>query len=122
MQYDITDITDGVATIQYSDGSSTYIQLWSDMTEADLDHLAYQNSPMSLRTGTSKPSFLPDGQSTRTASPQQGMVVIEERPPWQVNREEAYGSLQSQLEYITENGLESWQTKVAQIKADNPKT
>lgn len=122
MQYDITDITDGVATIQYSDGSSTYIQLWSNMTEADLDHLAYQNSPMYLRTGTSKPSFLPDGPSTRTAALQENNIIIEEKAPWLVNRESAYGSMAQQLEYITENGLEAWQTKVAQIKADNPKT
>lgn len=122
MQYDITDITDGVATIQYSDGSITYIQLWSDMTEADLDHLAYQNSPMKLRTGTSKPSFLPDGPSTRTAAVQENTVIIEEKEPWLVNRESAYGTMAQQLEYITENGLEAWQTKVAQIKADNPKT
>jgi hypothetical protein len=26
-----------------------------------------------------------------------------------------------QIEYITENGLEAWQSKVAQIKIDNPK-
>ena len=122
MQYDITDITDGVATIQYSDGSITYIQLWSDMTEADLDHLAYQNSPMNLRTGTSKPSFLPDGPSTRTAAVQENTVIIEEKEPWLVNRESAYGTMAQQIEYITENGLEAWQTKVAQIKADNPKT
>ena len=32
-----------------------------------------------------------------------------------------YGTLASQIEYITENGLEAWQAKVAQIKADNPK-
>jgi len=33
-----------------------------------------------------------------------------------------YGSIGEQIEYITENGLEAWQTKVAQIKADNPKS
>jgi len=32
-----------------------------------------------------------------------------------------YGSIGEQIEYITENGLDAWQTKVAQIKADNPK-
>lgn len=37
------------------------------------------------------------------------------------NRKAAYGSLEQQIEYITENGVEAWQTKVAQIKADNPK-
>lgn len=37
------------------------------------------------------------------------------------NRKAAYGSLEQQIEYITENGVEAWQTKVAEIKANNPK-
>ena len=32
------------------------------------------------------------------------------------NRQKEYGSLAEQLEYITENGLEAWQTKVQEIK------
>lgn len=36
-------------------------------------------------------------------------------------RKAAYGSIESQIEFITENGLEAWASKVAQIKADNPK-
>ena len=44
------------------------------------------------------------------------------RPDWLIARQAAYGSLESQLEYITENGLEAWQAKVAEIKAANPKT
>ena len=35
-------------------------------------------------------------------------------------RTSLYGSIAEQIEYITENGIEAWQTKVAQIKADNP--
>ena len=37
------------------------------------------------------------------------------------NRKAAYGSLEQQIEYITENGIDAWQTKVAEIKANNPK-
>ena len=37
-------------------------------------------------------------------------------------RTSLYGSIGEQIEYITENGLDAWQTKVAQIKADNPKS
>ena len=37
-------------------------------------------------------------------------------------RTSLYGSIAEQIEYITENGIEAWQTKVAQIKADNPKS
>lgn len=36
-------------------------------------------------------------------------------------RKKDYGSAESQIEFITENGLEAWQTKVAEIKARYPK-
>ena len=36
-------------------------------------------------------------------------------------RQDAYGNLSEQLEFITENGLEAWQNKVAEIKAKYPK-
>ena len=32
-----------------------------------------------------------------------------------------YGSIEEQIEFITENGLTPWQTKVAEIKARHPK-
>jgi hypothetical protein len=37
------------------------------------------------------------------------------------NRQKEYGSLAEQLEYITENGLDAWQTKVQSIKTKYPK-
>ena len=33
----------------------------------------------------------------------------------------SYGPVEKQIEFITENGLEAWQTKVAEIKAKYPK-
>ena len=121
MQYTIPEITDGRAKIQWSDGSWTYLQLSSDMTEADLDELVYQVIPPHLLTGE-KPSFLSAG-ATRTAALKEGEATNPDTAPqWQLDREAAYGSVPSQIEYITENGLEAWQTKVAQIKADNPKS
>ena len=42
-------------------------------------------------------------------------------PTYEDNRREEYGSVEDQLEYITENGLEAWQQKVAEIKAKYPK-
>ena len=45
--------------------------------------------------------------------------------PWEKdykqNRIEEYGSLAEQIEYITENGLDAWQTKVQEIKTKYPK-
>ena len=37
------------------------------------------------------------------------------------NRRGAYGKPEAQIEFITENGLEAWQTKVAEIKEKYPK-
>ena len=40
---------------------------------------------------------------------------------WLMNRNLAYGPASEQIEFITENGLEAWQAKVAEIKAKYPK-
>ena len=37
------------------------------------------------------------------------------------NRQAEYGSTAEQIEYITENGLEAWQSKVQEIKTKYPK-
>ena len=37
------------------------------------------------------------------------------------NRQKEYGSIAEQIEYITENGLEAWQSKVQEIKTKYPK-
>ena len=37
------------------------------------------------------------------------------------NRTKEYGSIIKQIEFITENGLDAWQDKVAEIKAKYPK-
>ena len=39
-----------------------------------------------------------------------------------IKRLNAYGMSTNQIEFITENGLEAWQTKVAEIKAKYPKS
>lgn len=114
--YTIPEINNGVAKIEWSDGSWTHIELTSDMTEADLDDLVHIHIPPHLRTGAS-PSFLSEG-SSRTAA----RKTIPTDPDWLAARKEAYGTIDSQIEYITENGLDAWQTHVAQIKSDNPKT
>ena len=37
------------------------------------------------------------------------------------NRKSEYGSAESQIEFITENGLDAWKTKVEEIKTKYPK-
>jgi len=36
-------------------------------------------------------------------------------------RKTSYGSWNKQLEEIYDNGIDSWKTRIAQIKSDNPK-
>lgn len=40
---------------------------------------------------------------------------------YEVSRTVAYGSVEAQLEYMTENGLDAWQEKVTEIKEMYPK-
>ena len=37
------------------------------------------------------------------------------------NRKKLYGSWESQLEEIYDNGIDSWKARIQQIKTDNPK-
>jgi hypothetical protein len=40
---------------------------------------------------------------------------------WLENRTQAYGSVEEQIEFITERGLEAWQAEVSRIKTLYPK-
>ena len=119
--YTVAEINNSVAKIQFNDGTFAFIELSSDMTEADFDNLANNLVPLSLKTGEGTPSFLTEGAS-RTAVEIPAVVETDDRPQWLIDRIDAYGTTNSQLEYITENGLAAWQAHVAQIKADNPKS
>ena len=67
MQYTVPEINNNVAKIQYSDGTWTFVELTSTMTEAELDELVFQIAPPHLKTGEGTPSFLTEG-ATRTAA------------------------------------------------------
>jgi hypothetical protein len=116
--YTIEKIENGVATIRYPDQSWAEIVLTADMTEEQLDQEAWNFKP---KVGLA-PAFVTAG-STRTASPLPAAIVEEEPvlPEWLQNRNDAYGDVSAQIEYITENGLEAWQAHVAEIKAQYPK-
>jgi hypothetical protein len=47
--------------------------------------------------------------------------IVESNQAQVKNRIKEYGSIAEQIEYITENGLDAWQTKVNSIKAKYPK-
>tara|TARA_R100000149_G_C5798276_1_gene86696 strand:+ start:237 stop:599 length:363 start_codon:yes stop_codon:yes gene_type:complete len=120
MNYDVVEINGSVAKIQYSDGTHAFVQTTSDMTEADFDDVVFSISPSNLNPDAeqSAPSWLSAG-TTRTAAKKS---FTDPRPAWEIARTAAYGPVEAQLEYITENGLAAWQTKVTQIKTDNPKS
>ncbi len=118
-QYRVEKIENGVATLRYADNSWAEIVLSSDMKQEDLDNKAWEFRP---KTGVA-PSFVSEG-STSTASQKPETVVKEDEgealPQYLQDRIAAYGDLSSQIEYITENGLEAWQVHVAEIKKKYP--
>ena len=119
-QYNIEKLENGFATVRYADDSWAELRLSADMTQEDLDDLAHQFAP---KIGVAPPFVTVGLTSTASAKPEPIVEeAVDDRPAWLIAREAAYGSTSSQLEYITENGLDAWQTHVAEIKAANPKT
>lgn len=119
-QYTVEKIEDGIATLRYADNSWAEIVLSADMTQEDLDDQAWEFRP---KIGVA-PSFVSAGTtSTASQKPEPIVEEVEEisNPEWLQNRIDAYGDVASQIEYITENGLEAWQAHVAEIKAKYPK-
>ena len=114
--YTIDEITNNVAKVRFSNGEWTFIELESDMTEADFDDIVLKRKPASIIGGEGTPSFLTEGAS-RTAAEKSS---VNNPITYLDNRRAEYGTPEYQLEYITENGLAAWQTKVASIKAKYP--
>ena len=48
-------------------------------------------------------------------------TILENNAIAVANRQKEYGSIASQIEYITEKGLEAWKTNVQSIKTKYPK-
>jgi hypothetical protein len=118
ISYTVDNITNNVAKVRFDNGSFIYVELKSDWTEAEFDEQVLWQAPPEVKGGSGTPSFLSEGAS-RTAAEQPAPAA--ETPTWLDNRIAAYGTAEEQIEYITENGLSAWQTKVTQIKTDNPK-
>ena len=115
--FTVDEIVNNVAKVTFSNGEHTFIELEADMDEADFDDAVLRRMPASLVGGEGTPSFLTAG-ATRTAAEKAQPTFT---PTYKDVRQALYGTPEEQLEYITENGLAAWQTKVAQIKSDNPK-
>ena len=89
------DFTKDVLLQDDSNGKGAYIKEWNldivQPTEAQLDAL--------------------DAQAT----------IYENNQRIIATRKSLYGSWESQLEEIYDNGIDSWKARIAQIKTDNPK-
>lgn len=122
--YTVETIHDnGNVDVRFPDGSWARIKTSDTMSQEDFDAEVWKYKPQPVTTA---PSFIVEGR-TGTASPPptpiEGEVnPAEPLPEWLQNRIDAYGDLAGQIEYITENGIEAWQTHVATIKAQYPKT
>ena len=77
------------------DGDGAYIKFWSyDISEPTAEQLA--------------------SYETAANTEEANNTVI-------ATRKSLYGSWESQLEEINEQGIDSWKARIAQIKSDNPK-
>lgn len=89
------DFTKDVILQDDSDGKGAYIKEWNldiaKPTQAQLDAL--------------------ESQAT----------TYENNEKIKATRKSLYGSWDKQLEEIYDNGIDSWKTRISQIKADNPK-
>lgn len=119
--YIVEEIEHGVAVLRYPDGSWARVPLSADMTEEELDEIAWQFKP---KVGALPKSFDVKPGQKRTASPSSSRLTNEQpfEKNWVTQRLEAYGDVAGQIEFITENGLEAWQEHVAEIKKMFPKT
>ena len=78
-----------------SDGNGVFIASWSyDIAQPTAEQLA--------------------SYETEATKIENNNVIIS-------TRKQSYGKWESQLEEIYDNGIDAWKTRIAQVKADNPK-
>jgi hypothetical protein len=90
------DFTSDVMLQDDSNGAGVYIKEW--------------NLDIAKPTDTQIASYETAGNTVETNN-----TVI-------ATRKAAYGSWETQLEEIYDDGIDSWKTRIAQVKTDNPKS
>ena len=118
MQYTVTAIDDFKVTVEYADKSWAEIPVNSETTKPIFEQMVRDFAPKM----PSQLDFVTLGSTELPSDePESTPEWVDPRPEWVINRLTAYGSPAEQMEFITENGLEAWQMKVAQIKIQFPK-
>lgn len=122
MKYTVTEVNDGIARVEYEDGSYALIGLVAGMTQDQFESEVNGFAPKNYVQSESELSFISVNQEVTFDESVYADIPADPNPQWLDDRIAAYGTTASQLEYITENGIEAWQAHVATIKANNPKT
>ena len=121
MKYTVDNIENNKATVTFEDGSWAKIDLWEGMSEDAFNYAVKEYAPKP-KTGEIDTSFIKVGEEKDTINVEQvADVESVEMPQWLSNRIEAYGTLTSQIEFITERGISAWKSHVAEIKKQFPK-
>ena len=124
MKFSIREIKNGVATVDFDDGAWAEVPMNSgDTVETFASNVAGYATKTFVAPDWAVPEAPLDAAKVERVLPEIGVgvpVLEKSNPEWLTNRISAYGSMESQIEFITENGLEAWQKEVADIKLANP--
>lgn len=128
MKFTIREIIGGVATVDFEDGAWAEVPMLSITTEEDFKRTVAGYVTKSFTTPDwAKSEASKDGATveretpTLEFDPSAPMTEDEQKiAHWYELRVQAYGTAASQIEFITENGLEAWQAEVAKIKQNFP--
>ena len=125
--YDIVEVNEAAAAVKLGwnpveatptwDGSQ-WNQAWT--------HVAKEATSLADNEITAVAQPVKDGFSYEGGAPELDGDVwkqtwVESENDWKMNRLQAYGEPSAQIEFITEQGLAAWQTKVDEIKTKYPK-
>lgn len=123
MNYTITELTHGNAKVTFGDGSWANVAVLSHDTKESFERRVEgyvkklpQPNPEWIsanQTGTVK-------ESITVEKPFDDGTGEDTTPTWLKGRIAEYGSSLSQIEYITECGLDEWKIEVDRIKAKYP--
>ena len=119
MNYTITELTGGNAVVVFADDSWANVAVMTTDTKETFEERV---QGYTTKLSQSNPDWIAVNQtgSVGQIAYTDGKVAEATNPAWLDARIDAYGSWASQLEFITENGLEAWQEEVAKIKAKHP--
>lgn len=122
MDYTITELTDDNAIVIFADGAWANVPVLPEDTKAVFEKRV---EGYVTRTTGANPAWIAVNQTGSVSQvaftdPEPDWVKPDANPAWLDARLAAYGSNASQIEYITENGLDAWQTEVARIKTLHP--